>query len=279
MTKFRFASAMEFKGIMIIRTYFIYAAGIVAGGYNFSAQADDPVKDTHSRSVTMGGYIQNAPKYSGSDEDKWTALPLIQANQGAFFFDSTRGAGYDLQFSDKLYFEHIIGYDLGRADHNSNWQDGSDKLKGMGGIKATATTSLTLGYQFAPWLATEFMTTIPLTDNQGVRYQFSAKGGLMQTKTDTIAFEGDLLLSGQRYTNIHYGVNAEQSINSGYHEYSVAGGIYGQSLSFDWLHQFTPHWSTDLNLGFTHLSDKVSDSPIVFRQDSSEVSFAVMYTY
>ncbi|WP_026357875.1 MipA/OmpV family protein [Dickeya zeae] len=54
-----------------------------------------------------------------------------------------------------------------------------------------------------------------------------------------------------------------------------SSGLYGQSGS----HQFDSHWTTLLRGGYTHLNDKASDSPIVFRADQGEGTVAVTYTF
>jgi hypothetical protein len=41
-------------------------------------------------------------------------VPVLQGRNGAFFIDSQKGVGYDLQNASGWYFEHTLGYDLGR---------------------------------------------------------------------------------------------------------------------------------------------------------------------
>ena len=122
---------------------------------------------------TVGMGAQSAPRYSGSDQRHWLVGPVIQARDGAFFFDSLKGVGYDLQADNGLYLEHTLGYSLGRTDKNSTWRDGSNKLKGMGNIDATMNTALAVGWSATPWLSFEGKATLPLTDGQGVHYQTS----------------------------------------------------------------------------------------------------------
>lgn len=85
-----------------------------------------------------------------------------------------KGIGYDLAGDSGLYFEHTLGYDLGRAEKNSDWRDGANTLKGMGNIKATMNTAFAVGWSVTPWLTVEGKATLPLTDAQGVHYQTSA---------------------------------------------------------------------------------------------------------
>jgi hypothetical protein len=42
-------------------------------------------------------------------------VPVLQGRKGAFFIDAQKGAGYDLQNASGWYFEHTLGYNLGRG--------------------------------------------------------------------------------------------------------------------------------------------------------------------
>jgi len=266
---------------MFKQNYIICTITLLAGGSFFSvyANANDPSDDAPNNNFSIGTAITDSPRYSGSDEQTLSFLPIITLNRGLFFLDSTKGLGYDLKATNGLYFEHTLGYDLGRSDQKSSWRNGSEKLKGMGKIKGTTTTSFTIGYQMTSWLAAEAMVTLPLDNDQGIRSKTAVKGGLWQDKSDTFSFETDLLLGDNRYNNSVYGVTTNQSANSGFHEYSTSGGVYGQSVYLDWAHQITTNWSTDLTIGYTYLNDKVSESPIVLQRGSTEVIFAVMYLF
>lgn len=39
-------------------------------------------------------------------------VPVLQGRNGAFFIDTQKGVGYDLQNASGWYFEHTLGYDL-----------------------------------------------------------------------------------------------------------------------------------------------------------------------
>lgn len=240
-----------------------------------SARADDG----NSESLTVGIAASNVPRYSGSDQRQWQYLPVIQARDGALFFDSQKGLGYDLQADSGLYLEHTLGYSTGRSDHNSSWRDGSDKLSGMGNIDAALNTAVAVGWAITPWLAVEGKATLPLSDSQGVQYQSSLSLIPLQNATDTLAFQSAALFGDSRYMNTFYGVNSTQSQRSGYARYAAPGGLYGVENSVTWGHQFTPQWGTTLIVGYTWLSDHAGQSPIVFRSNQASATVAVTYTF
>jgi MipA family protein len=228
---------------------------------------------------TVGMGAQSAPRYSGSDQRHWLVAPLIQARDGAFFFDSLKGVGYDLQADNGLYLEHSLGYSLGRTDKNSTWRDGSKKFKGMGNIDATMNTALAVGWSATLWLSFEGKATLPLADGQGVHYQTSVTVLPVQNDTDTVALQSAALFGDRRYMNTFYGVSREQSSRSDFAPYQSAGGFYGVDSSLTWSHQFTSHWGGVVSADYTWLDDKVGNSPIVVKRGGTTYNFGVLYTF
>ncbi len=251
-----------------------YVAISVSGA---EAYADNSVST--QQSLTLGLGAQNAPAYSGSDKRSTQIVPVIQARDGAFFFDSMKGIGYDLQSQNGLYLENSLGYGLGRSDRDSNWRDGSDKLKGMGNIAATVNTSIAAGWMVTPWFSMEGRATLPLSNSQGTQYRTSVTFIPVQNDEDNVAIQVSALFGDARYMNTIYGVNDKQSVRSGYERYHAAGGFYGIDSNLIWSHQFTPHWGAALSFGYTWLGEHASESPIVFQRNQTTAAAAVTYSF
>ncbi|MDE1185459.1 MAG: MipA/OmpV family protein [Pantoea sp.] len=262
---------------MITRKLTLYMACLVLTGTAGGARADDAASSQKNFSIGMAG--QSLPRYSGSDKRRWQLVPLVQARDGAFFIDSQKGVGYDLQSDSGLYLEHTLGYDLGRSERNSDWRDGSDRLNGMGNIKATVNTAVAIGWSVSPWLTLEGKATLPLSDSQGVNYQTSATLIPLQTSTDTVAFSTAALFGDSRYMNTLYGVSAAQSRRTGYTQYQAPGGFYGADTSLTWSHQFTPHWGSLISADYIWLDKHAKESPIVFRRNEAALTLGVLYTF
>lgn len=230
-------------------------------------------------SLTVGVVGQSLPRYSGSDQRRWQVVPLVQVRDGALFFDSQKGLGYDLQSDSGFYLEHTLGYNLGRSEQNSNWRDGSDKLKGMGNINASVNTAIAVGWTITPWLTLESKATLPLSDSQGANYQTSATLIPLQTNTDTVALSTAALFGDSRYMNTFYGVSARQSRRTGYTQYHAPGGFYGTDISLTWSHQFTSSWGALVSADYIWLDKHTEDSPIVFRHNEASALLGVLYTF
>ncbi|HEY0211936.1 MipA/OmpV family protein [Acerihabitans sp.] len=262
---------------MISKKMMLHMICIAVSAATAQVCADD--SSAAQQSLTLGVGARNAPVYSGSNQRRTQMVPVVQARDGAFFFDSLKGAGYNLQSDNGLYLEHSLGYGLGRSDRDSNWRDGSDKLKGMGNIDATAATAVTVGWMATQWLSLEGKATLPLSDGQGVRYATSATFIPLQDDSDSIALQVSALFGDGRYMNTFYGVNDRQSTRSGYARYRAAGGFYGVDSNLIWGHQFTQHWGSAFSAGYTWLGDHANESPIVFRRNQTTVAAAATYTF
>lgn len=262
---------------MITRKLILQMACVVSSVTAAGAHADNP--GSAQQSLTIGLGAQTAPVYSGADKRRTQMVPVVQARDGAFFFDSLKGIGYNLQSDDGFYLEHSLGYGLGRSDRDSNWRDGSDKLKGMGNVDATVNTSIAAGWMATPWLSLEGRATLPLSDGQGVQYRTSATLIPLQNDNDNIALQVSALFGDSRYMNTFYGVNDKQSMRSGYRRYHAAGGFYGVDSNLVWGHQFTPHWGSAISLGYTWLGDHAANSPIVFQRNQTTAAAVVTYSF
>ena len=174
---------------------------------------------------------------------------------------------------------YTLGYNLGRSDRDSDWRDGSDKLRGMGKIKATVNTAFAVGWTLTPWLTVEGKATLPLSDSQGVNYQTSATLIPLQTASDTVAFSTAALFGDSRDMNTVYGISDRQSARSGYAPYQAAGGFYGTDSNLTWSHQFPPNWGALLSVDYTWLDSHAKNSPIVSRRNGTSAMLGVLYTF
>jgi len=129
-----------------------------------SAYANEKSADEFNATLGLGAI--STPKYSGSNEQSWGAVPLIHLQYNNYFLDSMNGLGAHWQSDNGLYIEPTLGYNAGRTDKNSGLRKGSDKLKGMGEISGSVNTSLALGWAVKPWLVFEGKAILPLSESQ-----------------------------------------------------------------------------------------------------------------
>ncbi|KGD72125.1 hypothetical protein HA49_15260 [Tatumella morbirosei] len=229
--------------------------------------------------VTVGIGFQEMAKYSGSDENTYSMLPYLRIQHGNLFLDSDKGIGYQHVWDNGFYAGETLGYYAGRKDGNSDWRDGSNKLKGMGNIKAVINSTSTLGWQINLYLALEGNVIAPLTDSQGMQYNAGLKFNLLETSSDSIVLSSKANFGDVRYLNTFYGVNTEQSANSGFSAYKTGSGLYSYDTELTWTHAFNDNWWSYADVMYTQLTSKAKNSPIVKRADNKSVTIGLFYSF
>lgn len=91
--------------------------------------------------LTLGGGVDVAPRYSGSDKSRVGAAQVVDyAMANGFFISTTRGIGYGNNIGN-LDYSAAVSYRTGRKDKDvssDSISSGSDYLRGMGDIKGSA---------------------------------------------------------------------------------------------------------------------------------------------
>ena len=234
-------------------------------------------------SLTVGGGVDVAPRYSGSDENRVsTALVLDYSMRNGFFVSSTRGLGYGNNLGNVDY-SAALSYRTGRKDHNvdsDDMNDGSDYLRGMGNIKGSALGVVGLGYNFTPWLSAQLQAEMPFSQrDNGAALHVGIVSPLYHSPKNSVTMALTSSWGTNDYMQTYYGVSASQSAASGFTQYDAGSGIYAWSLNLDWTHNFTERWSVVADAGYTQLAGDARNSPIVQRKSSPTGSLKVTYRF
>lgn len=234
-------------------------------------------------SLTVGGGVDVAPRYSGSDENRVsTALVLDYSMRNGFFVSSTRGLGYGNNLGNVDY-SAALSYRTGRKDHNvdsDDMNDGSDYLRGMGNIKGSALGVVDLGYNFTPWLSAQLQAEVPFSQrDNGAALHVGIVSPLYHSPKNSVTMALTSSWGTNDYMQTYYGVSASQSAASGFTQYDAGSGIYAWSLNLDWTHNFTERWSVVADAGYTQLAGDARNSPIVQRKSSPTGSLKVTYRF
>lgn len=233
--------------------------------------------------LTLGGGVGVAPRYSGSDENRVsTALVLDYSMRNGFFASSTRGLGYGNSLGN-LDYSAALSYRTGRKDHNvdsDTMSDGSDHLRGMGNVKGSALGVVGLGYKLTNWLSAQLQAEVPFSQrDNGAALHFGIVSPLYHSPKNSVTLGLTSSWGTNDYMQTYYGVSAAQSAASGFTQYHAGSGIYACSLNLDWTHNFTERWSVVADAGYTQLAGDARNSPIVQRKASPTGSLTVTYRF
>lgn len=233
--------------------------------------------------LTLGGGVDVAPRYSGSDKSRVSAAQVVDyAMANGFFVSTTRGIGYGNSFGN-LDYNAALSYRAGRKDRDvssDSIASGSDDLLGMGDIKGSAIVVPGLGYRVTDWLTVQLQAEVPVSERdngEAVHFGIASPFYTSPKNALTLALTGSW--GSSKYVQTYYGVNAAQSAASGFARHDAGSGLYAYSLNLDWTHKLTSRWSLLAAAGVTQLTGDAGDSPIVQRKTSPVGSLKVTYSF
>ncbi|MEP9147595.1 MipA/OmpV family protein [Enterobacter hormaechei] len=233
--------------------------------------------------LTLGGGVDVAPRYSGSDKSRVTAAQVVDyAMANGFFISTTRGLGYGNRVGN-LDYSAALSYRAGRKDRDvssDSIASGSDYLRGMGDIKGSAVVVPGLGYRVTDWLNVQLQAEVPVSErDNGEAVHFGIASPLYTSPENSVTLALTGSWGSSKYMQTYYGVSAAQSAASGFARHDTGSGIYAYSLNLDWTHKLTSRWSLLAAAGVTQLTGEAGDSPIVQRKTSPVGSLKVTYSF
>ena len=237
----------------------------------------------HRNEITLGGGVDVAPRYSGSDKSRVTAAQVVDyAMANGFFISTTRGLGYGNRVGN-LDYSAALSYRAGRKDRDvssDSIASGSDYLRGMGDIKGSAVVVPGLGYRVTDWLNVQLQAEVPVSErDNGEAVHFGIASPLYTSPENSVTLALTGSWGSSKYMQTYYGVSAAQSAASGFARHDAGSGIYAYSLNLDWTHKLTSRWSLLAAAGVTQLTGEAGDSPIVQRKTSPVGSLKVTYSF
>ncbi|MFH2243364.1 MipA/OmpV family protein [Enterobacter sichuanensis] len=233
--------------------------------------------------LTLGGGVDVAPRYSGSDKTRVSAAQVVDYSMdNGFFIGTTRGIGYGNNLGN-LDYSAALSYRTGRKDKDvssDSISSGSDELRGMGEIKGSAIVVPGLGYKVTDWLNLQVQGEIPVSErDNGEAVHFGISSPLYTSPYNAVTLALTGSWGSDNYMQTYYGVSAAQSAASGFARHDAGAGIYAYSLNLDWTHRLTSRWSVLAAAGVTQLTGDAADSPIVHRKTSPTGSLKVTYSF
>lgn len=262
------------------RTLFIaMAAPLLA--FSSVATAQTPADTANTWRYTIGIGALDAPKYPGAKSNEFKVTPLVSATYGRFFVGAADvgvtiplGVGYYLVNDQHWKAGVAVGYDIYSLRKES---DDRQKLQGLGDIDRTVRSSLFARYTYNQYSA--YGALIHSARGQGMQVKLG--GDLTsQLAPGLIAKIGpSMTWANQTSNQTFYGVNAQQSANSGIRQYEASSGISDVTLSAGLTYLATPSWSIGSRVAVSYLPSSVNDSPIVQEKTSTRLSVFTAYRF
>ncbi|MFK0033709.1 MipA/OmpV family protein [Pseudomonas monteilii] len=233
-----------------------------------------------STDVSLTLAASYAPRYQGSKNYVSGFQPVLRVERGIFFLDSEDGLGVQWQSNSGFSASASVGYDYGRADGDSDFRYGSDKLKGMGEVSGATVLNLYASQELTSWLSAHAQAEMRLAGaKRGNQYSFGLESTLFNTDHDTVSWGVDAHAGDSDYNQTYFGVTPLQSVSSNFDPYRADGGIFAYSTGLSWLHNFNDNWSTIAGVQLTHYTDQVRNSPVITKDTGATGYMGVTYKF
>lgn len=257
------------------------ALPIFAAGLFFSAAAlaqDDQtpryeVADGWDVSVSLAAHYR--PEYEGSDKNVLRALPqALAVYKDKYFAGTGAGIGFYTWYRPQTKGWLSIGYNwLGRDENDS------EHLRGLGDIEGGATFIAGTSY-LSPIGEFTLRVHNQFTGDDVGYYVF----GGFQTKldfTEQLFFSPavDVYYASEDFMEAYFGVDAQQSLESGLPQYSAEAGLQSLGLRLRLVYLLDDHWQLQTAAVYHRMQGDSEDSPVTQDPNQYQAAIGVKYNF
>lgn len=222
----------------------------------------------------LGLALVNRPEYLGSKERRTQLAPLIEIDWHNGFTLGRNGLTYTLEASPQLKY----GLSLGASDERK--QGRAAALKGMGDISSRPEFGAFVNYALTEGLNLNAAVHYGSgNDRKGLVADLGASYALALAPAWHLNLGAGVSLANARYMQSYYGVNAQQSRDSGYALYTPKAGIRDVHASAMLLHPISPSLTLAALVSASRLTGDASKSPISVRSNEITVGAGFLYSF
>jgi len=224
---------------------------------------------------SMGGIVLFTPKYAGSDEREAKVYPWLDAQwKNGAFFSTINGLGYNFSKNPNIQYGLRLGVEPARDESSSS------KLQGLGDVDTTIEPGAFLNYN----INQNYSLLSSIRYGSGVNHnglQTSLGARFTTAINDQHRLTATIRANwvNASYMQSYFGVNEQQSINSGYAQYTPNSGMTDIKLSTSWHWTIDANWSLTTGASVSRYSSEVTKSPFVFEKTPVTVFSAASYRF
>lgn len=224
---------------------------------------------------TVGAAAIMARQYQGSDERRNLLLPLLDYQwKNGWFAGTTNGIGFNFSQRPDLDYGLRLTADLGRDQSRSN------ALKGMGDIDA----KLEFGGFFNYAVNRQLVLTSSLrygsgNNSRGMLLDLGAAYAYELTPQWRLGLGAAATFANAEYQQAYFGVDAVQSLNSGYAVYTPGTGLRDVRANVSLTYKLNPRTAITTAVSFSSLQGDAQDSPLTRQRNSATGIVAVSYGF
>ena len=238
--------------------------------------------------IDVGGGLQFAPTYLGDDDYVVNLLPAVRIAYGdRFAISQVDGATFELFKSENFSAGPIARYDFGREEDGEQpfqiFGDETEDLEGLGDIDDTIEVGFFAAYRTGPWeVRAESLKGLSgghegLVSRLSGSYTIPVKPFGFSSYFTTTA---DLRFGDSDWTDTFFGIDSEQSADSGLEQFDANDGVASYGLRASLVTKLSERYTLISYLGYQRLAGDVADSPLVEERGSeNQFSAGIFLTY
>jgi outer membrane scaffolding protein for murein synthesis (MipA/OmpV family) len=216
----------------------------------------DPQDSAREWALSIGLSGRLAPDYEGSNDYGFDVGPLLSASWRNTIFFKGRTLGANLIRGENFKAGPILSLTSGRDE------DDNDKLEGLGDVDDSVEAGGFVAYRQEPWrLRAEIRQDIN-SGHDGALLELSGGYTLPFEKLPVVVELGTTLASAD-YMESFFGVDAQQSADSGLKRYDADAGIKDLKIRMSFGYSITNRWRIGAIAEYKRLVGDAADSPVV----------------
>ena len=266
--------------VMFLHVFFVQIA--MANGSRTALvplpSVDDFTRGEDGWAFGLGLSVEYEPAYEGSDEFEFEVDPAgaVQWRDGDnIYYFAGEALGWRGLRSDIWFFDAALAFEEGREESDSD--DG--RLDGLGDNDET--TEIVLQARRAFDLDWRYWLDGRLTASDDGSLGLVAIGRRFGDQTDGTGQELSLALvfHDSDYANRDFGIDAQQSADSGLDETDLDGGFRSIGLNYNLRYYVSENWQLTGEAVYEHYSSDIRDSPIARSDYEAEVGVGLIYVF
>lgn len=231
---------------------------------------EDPKDSAREWALSIGITSGFSPDYEGSNDYSFGYGPNISASWRDTIFYKGKTLGVNLIRQKKLKAGVTISKASGRSE------DSNDKLEGLGDVDGGVEAGGFVTYRKKPFRFKVDARQDLGSGHEGALVALSC-GTNLPLENPLVAFELGTTWASSNYMASFFGVDAQQSLDSGLKRYDAGAGIKDVKVSISAGYAITRRWRVGGTVEYKRLVGDAADSPIV--DDKNQFLAGVSLSY
>ncbi len=223
----------------------------------------------------VGVVVLVGREYQGSDESRVRVLPSIEYQwRSGFFAGVVSGIGYNFSSRPDLSYGLRITPEFGRQESRSA------ALRGLGDIDPQADFGAFLNFRPAPGVTLSSSLRFGSGNGRdGLVLDLGAGWSTDLSRSLRLGLGAATSWANAAYLQEFFGIDANQSIRSGYAPYAPAAGMRDARVTASLVYRIDATWSLTGSVTYSELLGDARDSPIVRDTGTTSAVLALSYSF